>query len=205
MKNYTKKPTFWNVCLLIIMVTFIGFGGGNAMMPVIKRYVVDKYQWLDNDEFDRNVVVTNMLPGPMAIQSLTYIAIRALGTFKGILAVVFASMPHVALTISLIFVANLVPRDYLIVVQTGVLVAITGSLIGFAWNYFKKGIKETKVSLWIILFLITLAFSVFVPTPYNIPVAIMFLIIAIYSIIFLVKRKQERKLKATPIQKEEEK
>lgn len=54
----------------IIMVTFIGFGGGNAMMPVIKRYVVDKYQGLDNDEFDRNVVVTNMLPDPWRFNHL---------------------------------------------------------------------------------------------------------------------------------------
>nr|WP_257720604.1 chromate transporter [Mycoplasma mycoides] len=35
---------FWNIFLFILLITFVGFGGGNAIMPVIKRYAVDKYK-----------------------------------------------------------------------------------------------------------------------------------------------------------------
>ncbi|MBU4689494.1 chromate transporter [Mycoplasma zalophidermidis] len=191
-----KKPTFWNVFVLILMVTFIGFGGGNALMPVIKRYAVDKYEWLDSDEFDKNVVITNMLPGPMAIEALSYIAMKTLGFWKGFLVVLFASLPHIVVTIALFFVLSKLPLEYLYVVQVGVLVAIVGSLIGFSWSYFKKGIKSNKIGVWTILFLITMAFSLFVPTPYNVPVAIMFLIIGIFAAIYCVqKRKNIKKLK----------
>ncbi|WP_029608487.1 chromate transporter [Mycoplasma simbae] len=188
--NY-KKPTFWNVFVLILMVTFIGFGGGNALMPVIKRYAVDKYGWLSSDEFDKNVVVTNMLPGPMAIQALAYIAIRSLGFWKGSLVVTLAAIPHILLTILLIFAIGWLPQKYLIVVQTGVLVAIVGSLLGFAWGYFKKGIKNIKISLWVILFLVTFCFSLFIPTPYNIPVAIMLIIICIYTTFYLIQKRRK--------------
>ncbi|MCS4536966.1 MULTISPECIES: chromate transporter [unclassified Mycoplasma] len=189
-KNKKKKPTFWNVFVLILMVTFIGFGGGNALMPVIKRYVVDKYEWLDNEEFDKNVVITNMLPGPMAIQALSYVAIKALGFWKGTIVVVLASIPHVVLAVCLIFLVNKLDKRYLMIIQTGVLVAIVGSLIGFAWNYFRKGIKESRISLWLILFISTFAFSLFIPTPWNVPVAIMVLIIAIFTTVFFIKKRK---------------
>ncbi|BAP00811.1 chromate transport protein [Mycoplasmopsis californica HAZ160_1] len=184
-----KKPTFWNIFILIIMITFVGFGGGNALMPVIKRYVVDKYGWIDSDEFDKSVVVTNMLPGPMAIQVLSYISIKSLGFWKGMLVVTLGAIPHVLLTIALFFLINLLPLKYLYVVQVGVLVAITGCLIGFGWNYFIKGRKQTGITLWMILFISTLAFSLFVPVPYNLPIGIMLLIIAIYSTYYIIKKR----------------
>lgn len=192
-KEYQKEPTFWNIFVFIMLITFVGFGGGNAMMPVIKRYAVDKYKWLDEDEFHHNVVLTNMLPGPAAIQTTAYIAFRTLSKFKAYLVVSLASMPHIILAVGLIFAFNKIPGQYLIAVQTGVLVAITGALIGFGWNYFKKGIKVMKLSLWMILFLVSLSFSLFIPTPYNVPVLVMVLVIAIYSTIFVVKAKRTRK------------
>ncbi|WP_220094704.1 chromate transporter [Mycoplasmopsis opalescens] len=185
-----KKPTFLNVFVLVMMVTFIGFGGGNALMPVIKRYVVDKYQWLDADEFDKNVVITNMLPGPMAIQALAYIAIKSLGFWKGTLVVFLAAIPHVAVVVALYFVVSKLSKEYLIVIQIGVLTAIVGCLIGFAWNYFRKGVKENKISLWVITFLVTLAFSLFVPTPFNVPVIIMFLVISIFTTYYVIAKKK---------------
>lgn len=203
MKNKIKKPTFWNVFLLILMVTFIGFGGGNALMPVIKRYAVDKYHWLDADEFDKNVVITNMLPGPMAIQALSYISIRSLGFWKGSLVVILAAIPHVALVVGLYFALTQLPQKYLVVVQIGVLSAIVGCLIGFGWNYFKKGIKESKISLWIILFLSTILFSLFVPTPFNVPVAIMLLFIAIFTTHYIIKKKRISKSTQNSVQKTE--
>lgn len=50
-----------------------------------------------------------------------------------------------------------------------------------------------KLSLWMILFLVSLSFSLFIPTPYNVPVLVMILVIAIYSTIFVVKAKRTRK------------
>ncbi|QBF34866.1 chromate transporter [Mycoplasmopsis phocirhinis] len=196
MNKKQKKPTFWNMFILILTVTFIGFGGGNALMPVIKRYVVDKYAWLDSDEFDKNVVITNMLPGPMAIEALSYIAIKALGFWKGFIVVILASIPHIVLAVGLIFLVNKLNRRYLAIIQTGVLIAIVGSLFGFAWNYFRKGIKESRISVWILLFISTFAFSLFVPTPWNVPVAVMVLIIAVFSAVYVInKRKNIQKLK----------
>ncbi|WFQ92050.1 hypothetical protein MFERI14815_00666 [Mycoplasma feriruminatoris] len=200
-KEYTKPPTFWNIFVFILLITFIGFGGGNAIMPVIKRYAVDKYKWLDEDEFHQNVVLTNMLPGPAAIQTTAYIAFKSLSKFKAYLVVCLASMPHTFFAVGLIFAFNKIPTQYLVVVQIGVLVAITGALLGFGYNYFKKGRKVMKLSLWIILFLTTLIFSLFIPTPYNVPVLVMILVIAIYSTVFIIRTKKAKKIDNDEIKK----
>ncbi|WFQ93739.1 chromate transporter [Mycoplasma feriruminatoris] len=200
-KEYTKPPTFWNIFVFILLIIFIGFGGGNAIMPVIKRYAVDKYKWLDEDEFHQNVVLTNMLPGPAAIQTTAYIAFKSLSKFKAYLVVCLASMPHTFFAVGLIFAFNKIPTQYLVVVQIGVLVAITGALLGFGYNYFKKGRKVMKLSLWIILFLTTLIFSLFIPTPYNVPVLVMILVIAIYSTVFIIRTKKAKKIDNDEIKK----
>ncbi|WP_434338364.1 chromate transporter [Mycoplasma capricolum] len=200
-KEYIKPPTFWNIFLFILLITFVGFGGGNAIMPVIKRYAVDKYKWLDEDEFHQNVVLTNMLPGPAAIQTTAYIAFKSLSKFKAYLVVSLASMPHTFFAVGLVFAFNKIPTQYLIVVQLGVLISITGALLGFGYNYFKKGKKVMKLSLWIVLFLSTLLFSLFVPTPYNVPILVMILVIAIYSTIFIIRSKKTKKVDSDEIKK----
>ncbi|RMX34664.1 chromate transporter [Mycoplasmopsis fermentans] len=194
--QYTKKPTFWNVFLFILFITFIGFGGGNALMPVIKKYAVDKYKWLNEKEFDENVIITNMLPGPSVIEAISYITIKLLGFKKGLFLASFATLPHVLVFFLIFYFVQHIPQKYLFVIELGVIVAIIGSLIGFAWEYFKKSRGKTKISLWLILFLITFAFSLFIPTPWNMPVIIMVLIICIFATVEAIKHKKEiKKLK----------
>ncbi|ADK69214.1 chromate ion transporter (CHR) family protein [Mycoplasma mycoides subsp. mycoides] len=58
-----------------------------------------------------------------------------------------------------------------------------------------------KLSLWLVLFFTTLLFSLFVPTPYNVPVLVMILVIAIYSTIFIIRSKKLKKIESNEIKK----
>lgn len=58
-----KVNLFWKVFWFILKISFISFGGGNAIMPIAKRYSVEKYNWLTSAEFDEVVIMTNLLPG----------------------------------------------------------------------------------------------------------------------------------------------
>ncbi|SYV94757.1 chromate transporter, partial [Mycoplasma putrefaciens] len=74
-----------------------------------------------------------MLPGPAAIQTTAYIAFKSLSKFKAYLVVSLAALPHTLFAVGLIFASNYIPTNYLIAIQVGVLVAISGALIGFGW------------------------------------------------------------------------
>ena len=50
-----------------------GFGGGYAMLSLIQHEVVDHYQWLTLQQFTDVVAISQMTPGPIGINSATYV------------------------------------------------------------------------------------------------------------------------------------
>jgi chromate transporter len=73
--------------LLKLFITFfkIGaftFGGGYAMLPLIQREVVEKNEWLTMEEFIDILAIAEVTPGPVAINTSTYVGYKMAG-FKG--------------------------------------------------------------------------------------------------------------------------
>ncbi|WP_338822708.1 chromate transporter [Mycoplasmopsis felifaucium] len=198
-----KKPSFWRVLGFIILVSFVGFGGGNALMPILKRYSVDKYKWLTQEEFDGNVLITNMLPGPSVIEALSYISFKTLGFWKGTTVVIFGALPHIIVSFLLFYFTKYIPTNYLYVIEVAVLSTIVGTLIIFVWNYYKKGTKKIHISLWIILFLTTFLFTLFIPNPYNMPIGIMIIVILIFTSVYIARKRNTDKVKITSSKKED--
>ncbi len=57
-------------------------GGGYAMLPLIQREVVDEHQWLTTDEFMDILAIAEVTPGPVAVNTSTYVGYKISG-FKG--------------------------------------------------------------------------------------------------------------------------
>ena len=55
------------------------FGGGYAMIAGIKEIVVDKKQWLNDDELMQVITVAESTPGPIAINLATYVGYKKKG------------------------------------------------------------------------------------------------------------------------------
>ncbi len=67
---------------LLLFITFFqiglfGFGGGYAMLSMIQGEVVTRYHWLSTGEFTDIVAVSQMTPGPIGINSATYVGYTA--------------------------------------------------------------------------------------------------------------------------------
>ena len=56
-----------------LKIGFFGFGGGYAMLSLIHNEVVVANGWISNGEFSDIVAISQMTPGPIAINSATYI------------------------------------------------------------------------------------------------------------------------------------
>ena len=56
-----------------LKIGFFGFGGGYAMLSLIQNEVVVQHAWMSNAEFADIVAVSQMTPGPIAINSATYV------------------------------------------------------------------------------------------------------------------------------------
>ena len=59
--------------LSYLKIGFFGFGGGYAMLSLIQNEVVVQHQWMTNAQFADIVAVSQITPGPIAINSATYV------------------------------------------------------------------------------------------------------------------------------------
>lgn len=77
---------FW----VYIKIGIFGFGGGYAMLSLIQDEVVDNYGWLTMQQFTDIVAISQMTPGPIGINSATYIGYTATGSVWGSVVATFA-------------------------------------------------------------------------------------------------------------------
>ncbi len=81
-------------------IGLFGFGGGYAMLSLIQHEVVDTHQWLTLQEFTDIVAISQMTPGPVAINSATYIGYTATGDVWGsVLATIAVSLPSLIIVL----------------------------------------------------------------------------------------------------------
>ena len=83
-----------------LKIGFFGFGGGYAMLSLIHSEVMVRNQWLTNGEFSDIVAISQMTPGPIAINSATYIGYEVAGFWGSVVATVSVCLP--ALTIMML-------------------------------------------------------------------------------------------------------
>ena len=58
-------------------IGLFGFGGGYAMVSMIQGEVVTRHEWLSSNEFTDIIAISQMTPGPIGINSATYVGYSA--------------------------------------------------------------------------------------------------------------------------------
>lgn len=84
--------------LLQLFISFVqiglfSIGGGMASMPLIQNQVVDIHNWLTLTEFTDLITIAEMTPGPIAVNSATFVGIRIAGLQGAIIATLGCIFP----------------------------------------------------------------------------------------------------------------
>lgn len=93
--------------IIQLFVTFLkigafSFGGGYAMLPLIEEEIIHIHNWLTPTEFIDILAVSEMTPGPIAINSATFLGYKVAGVFGSIAATIAVVLPSF-IVMSLIF------------------------------------------------------------------------------------------------------
>ena len=84
--------------LTFLKVGFFGFGGGYAMLSLIQSEVVVRHGWLTGQQLTDIVAISQMTPGPIAINSATYVGYTVTGDiFGSMLATAAVCLPPLTL------------------------------------------------------------------------------------------------------------
>ena len=65
--------------LSFLQIGLFSFGGGYAAMPLIREQVVSQHDWLTMTEFTDLITISQMTPGPIAINAATFVGSKIAG------------------------------------------------------------------------------------------------------------------------------
>lgn len=93
--------------LLDLLISFFkigafSFGGGYAMLPLIQEEVITLNRWITLTEFIDILAIAEMTPGPMAINSATFLGYKVAGFLGSAVATLGVVLPSF-IVMSLIF------------------------------------------------------------------------------------------------------
>lgn len=80
--------------LIFFKIGCFAFGGGYAVIPLISKYVVEEHAWISTREFIDLISISQMTPGPIAINSATFVGQSVHGILGSILATTGLVLPQ---------------------------------------------------------------------------------------------------------------
>ncbi len=115
------------------------FGGGYAMIPLIQREVVEKNKWVTDDDILEIIAIAESTPGPIAINSATFIGYRTCGFFGSFFATLGVVLPSFVIIMVIAYLlkgfADIPTVKYAFFgIRAGVLALLLKSF----WGMFKK-------------------------------------------------------------------
>ncbi len=104
-----KFKTILKLFITMFKVGLFTFGGGYAMIAVLEHEFIEKNGWIKREEFYDMLAVAESTPGPIAINSATFIGYRLAGVLGSVFATIAMCLPSLIIIyiISLFFDAFL--------------------------------------------------------------------------------------------------
>lgn len=87
-----------------IQVGMFSVGGGYAAIPLIQNQIVDVHKWMSLEEFTDLITIAEMTPGPISINSATFVGIRLAGICGAVICTFGCILPSFCICLTLAYV-----------------------------------------------------------------------------------------------------
>ncbi len=153
--------------LLKMFLAFLGigavaFGGGYAVLPLFERIIVDQYEWFTRSELLDMLAVSQVTPGPIAINSATFIGFTLYGVVGAFLATVgVVTVPVVLISVVSVYQQRFKNSKAVQAIFRGLRPALAGLI--FASVYTLSGdvmIDQWSYLLFLLFVLLLVKFKV---------------------------------------------
>lgn len=183
-----KKNNLLTLFLTFFKIGAFTFGGGYAMVPLIQKEVTEKRDWITDDEMLDIVAIAESTPGPIAINTATFVGYKVAGFWGAFVSTLGVILPPFVI-ISVISEFLWQFREVEAVgyafagIRAGVLALIVKALV----SLYKKAPKN-------VFSYILMAIALLIPTFFDINVIFVIIACAIAGIVFsLIAKKEDKK------------
>lgn len=122
---------YWELFISFFKVGLFTIGGGYAMLPLIQQEI-EAYQWITTQEFIDILAIAEMTPGPVAVNTATFVGYKSAGVLGSLLATTAVALPSLIIILLLArFLEKYQEHPIMKAVFSGIRPAVAG-LIGAA-------------------------------------------------------------------------
>lgn len=155
------------------------FGGGYAMISLVKEECVEKYKWLGEKEFLDLMAVAESTPGPIAINMATYVGYKTKKLIGAIVATLGIVLPSIIIIyIISLFFRNLLEVEVVANAFFGIRIAVSIIIIKTAYELVKNEYKASSKKVLTIFLFLLYASAIILINAFNINISSSLLIIS---------------------------
>lgn len=158
-----QQVSLLTIFLVFLKVGAFTFGGGYAMLPVIQREVVYKQKWVDQAVFFDSLIITQSIPGPLALNNAIIIGQRLRGLRGGLIAALGVITPSILIILAIVafFLPYFQDNSYVQAVFYGLRPAMVALITAAAINLGREMLRGwASVLLAVILLAAALLFKI---------------------------------------------
>lgn len=153
---------YWQLFKAFFRVGILTFGGGYAMLPILRREVVETNAWCTDEELADYYAIGQCTPGIIAVNTATFIGYKLKGIPGGVFATLSLVLPSFLIILAIAAVLeNFAHLPVVINAFAGIRVAVVALVLNAVLKLLKTSVvdKATLV-IFLLVFILASVFSV---------------------------------------------
>ena len=137
-----KSGRLWQLFVTFFKIGAFTFGGGYAMIPLIQKETVENRKWITDDDILEIIAIAESTPGPIAINSATFVGYRTCGVLGAVCATLGVVLPSFFVILAISYVLR--EFQQIKAVQyafNGIRAGVLALLFKALWSMYKKSPK----------------------------------------------------------------
>jgi len=155
----TERVSFWYLMITFLKVGSTSFGGHMSLISVVQDQMVSKDRVIDNETILDGISLASVLPGPFAVNVVTFIGYKLRGFWGGVVSLIMIMIP----SFTLVYVLSVLYFSFqetvlLNNILKGIVPAVCVIIFFVAFGMSKKNISNYRQLILLIISCLTLIF-----------------------------------------------
>lgn len=190
MQKINIKRTLWNLFISFTKISFVTFGGGNAVVPFLEKEFVEKDGSISLEDLLSVVTVANSLPGPSMFEMAAGVGYFIRGKRGAVVSVLGISLPICVLFTLLYSYSNMLVSNRIFQnAMKAVIPVIVGILARYSLDFFIKSRKEMYMFPLLLIVIVSLVLINYYSINPSILVVFMILAVSIQNAVRSINNK----------------
>lgn len=127
------RTKLFQLFLTFFRIGLFTFGGGYAMIPLMQRETVERRKWISDDDIFEVIAIAESTPGPIAINSATFIGYKVAGVWGAVCATLGTVLP----SFIIILIISFFLREFQDI-----------KAVQYAFNGIRAGVLALVIKAW---------------------------------------------------------